>query len=874
MNSLQIRNTFLEFFKSKQHTIVSSAPIVVKDDPTLMFTNAGMNQFKEIFLGNAAPASSRIANTQKCLRVSGKHNDLEEVGYDTYHHTMFEMLGNWSFGDYFKKEAIEWAWELLTEIYKIDKDRLYVSVFGGDSSDGLDRDNEAFEFWKNIVPESRIIYGSKKDNFWEMGDTGPCGPCSEIHVDIRDDDERKLIDGKSLVNNDHPEVIEIWNLVFIEFNRQANGSLVKLPSRHVDTGMGFERLTMALQGKKSNYDTDIFQPILQEIAQLAKLTYGTDKQKDVAMRVIADHLRAVAFTIADGQLPSNTGAGYVIRRILRRSVRYGFTFLGFEEPFVYKLLNVLKNQMSDNFPELASQYELVSKVIYEEEASFLRTLAQGIRRFEQYTESHKEILSIEGNFAFELFDTYGFPIDLTNLLAKEKGLEVDMEGFHAKLNEQKNRSRKAAETAAGDWVIVNDSFSKTEFIGYEHLETEAQIIRYREVVSKKKKHFEIVLNKTPFYAESGGQVGDTGYLTNHDEKLNVFNTLKENNLIVHLSYDLPQNPEKTFLAKVDAEKRLSIVNNHSATHIMHAALRQVLGHHVEQKGSLVDHERLRFDFSHFGKMTHEEIRLVEKIVNERIRQNIPRHALHDVPIEEAKAMGAMALFGEKYGEHVRVIMFNPEFSVELCGGTHVEATGQIGSFRIISEGAIAAGVRRVEAVTGQAAEDFADKHIDQLMRIRDIVKSTGDIVRGVQQLSENYSELQKKVDILLSEKANIIADQLIQKAEVVNGLQFISQSIDEDVEMAKNIALQIKNKVKNFVVLLYGQQEGKAMICMMATDDVIELKKIDAAALIKSVSKEIQGGGGGQKHLATAGGKNPDGLIKAVKIITETIKSL
>ncbi|MDO8898664.1 MAG: alanine--tRNA ligase, partial [Bacteroidales bacterium] len=571
---------------------------------------------------------------------------------------------------------------------------------------------------------------------------------------------------------------------------------------------------------------------------------------------------------------SNTGAGYVIRRILRRAVRYGFTFLGFEEPFVYKLLNVLKSQMSDNFPELASQYELVSKVIYEEEASFLRTLAQGIRRFEQYSESHKEIATIEGNFAFELFDTYGFPIDLTNLLAKEKGLDVDMDGFHAKLNEQKNRSRKAAETAAGDWVIVNKNFSKTEFIGYEHLEAEVQIIRYREVVSKKKKHFEIVLNKTPFYAESGGQIGDTGHLINQDEKLVIFNTLKENNLIVHLSNDLPQNPEKSFLARVDAEKRLSIVNNHSATHIMHAALRQVLGNHVEQKGSLVDHERLRFDFSHFGKMTHEEIRRVEKIVNDRIRQNIPRQALHDVPIEEAKAMGAMALFGEKYGEHVRVIMFNPEFSVELCGGTHVEATGQIGSFRIISEGAIAAGVRRVEAVTGQAAEDFANKHIDQLLQIREIVKSTGDVVRGVQQLSENHSELQKKIEVLLLEKANIMADQLIQKAEIVNGIQLICQSINEDGEMAKNIAIQIKNKVNNFVVLLYGQNEGKAMICLMVTDDLIESKKIDASALIKSVSKEIQGGGGGQKHLATAGGKNPDGLSKAIKMIIETIKSL
>jgi alanyl-tRNA synthetase len=874
MNSLHIRNIFLEFFKSKQHHIVPSAPIVVKDDPTLMFTNAGMNQFKEIFLGNSDASSTRIANTQKCLRVSGKHNDLEEVGYDTYHHTMFEMLGNWSFGDYFKKEAIEWAWELLTEIYKIDKDRLYVSVFGGDSSDGLEPDNEAFEFWKKIVPESRIIYGSKKDNFWEMGDTGPCGPCSEIHVDIRDEEERKSIDGKTLVNKDHPEVIEIWNLVFIEFNRQANGSLVKLPSRHVDTGMGFERLTMALQGKKSNYDTDIFQPIIQEIAQLAKLIYGNDKQKDVAMRVIADHLRAVAFTIADGQLPSNTGAGYVIRRILRRAVRYGFTFLGFEEPFVYKLLGVLKKQMAENFPELASQYELVSKVIYEEEASFLRTLAHGIRRFEQHTESHKDISIIEGNFAFELFDTYGFPIDLTNLLAKEKGLVVDMDGFHSRLNEQKNRSRKAAETAAGDWVVVNENFTGTEFVGYEQLEAEVHIMRYREVIAKKKKHYEIVFNKTPFYAESGGQVGDTGHISNHDEKINIFNTLKENNLIVHLSNELPQNPERNFRAKVDPEKRLQIVNNHSATHIMHAALREVLGNHVEQKGSLVDHERLRFDFSHFGKMTQYDIRLVEKIVNDRIRQNIPRQALLDVPIEEAKAMGAMALFGEKYGEHVRVIMFNPEFSVELCGGTHVESTGQIGSFRIISEGAIAAGVRRIEAVTGQFADDYANKQIEQLQQIREIVKSTGDIVRGVQQLYDNFSDLQKKIDHLLHEKANLLAGQLLEKSETINGIQLINQSIPEDVEMAKNIALIIKNKVKNQIAIFHSKLDGKAMICLMITDDLVEGKNLDASAIIKSVSKEIQGGGGGQKHLATAGGKEPQGLSKAVNIIIEKIKSL
>lgn len=875
MKSLEIRNTFLEFFKSKQHLIVPSAPIVVKDDPTLMFTNAGMNQFKETFLGNAPAKSKRIADTQKCLRVSGKHNDLEEVGYDTYHHTMFEMLGNWSFGDYFKKEAIAWAWELLTEVYKLDKDRLYVTVFGGDAGDGLDKDHEARDLWKALIDEDRILFGNKKDNFWEMGDTGPCGPCSEIHVDIRDNAERALVDGKTLVNNDHPEVIEIWNLVFIEFNRLASGQLVKLPASHVDTGMGFERLTMALQGKKSNYDTDIFQPLIQEIARLANCQYGDNKQQDIAMRVIADHLRAVAFTIADGQIPSNTGAGYVIRRILRRAVRYGYTFLGFEEPFVYKLIPVLADQMSANFPEIATQQQLVTKVIQEEEASFLRTLAHGIRRFEQFVSQKTDKLPIEGSFAFELFDTYGFPVDLTNLLAREKNLEVDMEGFNIRLQEQKDRSRKAAEVAAGDWVEITALEGTTKFIGYDHLSAEVQIVKYREVISKKKKHYEIVLNQSPFYAESGGQVGDSGWLKNLDEQIAIFNTVKENNLIVHLSETLPQKPEQTFVAQVDASKRQATANNHSATHLLHAALRQVLGTHVEQKGSLVDHERLRFDFSHFGKVSADEIRNIESIVNAKIRENVQRQVMTEVPVDEAKAMGAMALFGEKYGDTVRVVTFDPAYSIELCGGTHTEATGNIGTFRIVSEGAIAAGVRRIEAVTGHAADLFMNKFMDEHHKIRELVKSTGDLVKGVQTILENQAELLKQNELLLQEKAMNIARQLAEKMVHHQDIHLIEASVNENMDMLKTIAGLLRQIVhENGAFILSGINEGKVAICMAFTDDVVAAKKADASALLKKIAPLIQGGGGGQKHLATAGGKNANGLTTAVTQLKNEITML
>ena len=685
MKANEIRKCFLDFFKSKNHVVVPSAPIVVKNDPTLMFTNAGMNQFKDVFLGNKSPKAPRVADIQKCLRVSGKHNDLEEVGRDTYHHTMFEMMGNWSFGDYFKEEAIAWAWEFLTEVLKIDKERLYVTVFGGDPKDGLDPDNEAFTFWKKNIDESRIIYGSKKDNFWEMGDTGPCGPCSEIHIDIRSDEDRNAVNGKDLVNKDNPEVIEIWNLVFIQFNRLANGSLVNLPAKHVDTGMGFERLVRVMQNKKSNYDTDIFQPVIQTIAEMAGVRYGDDEQKDIAMRVVADHLRAVSFALSDGQLPSNNGAGYVIRRILRRAVRYGYTFLGFTEPFMYKLLPVLVDEMGEQYPELLTQQTLVSKVMHEEESSFLRTLSQGIRRFESYVEQNVSLKTIDGAFAFELFDTYGFPVDLTNLMAEEKGLSVDMESFSLKLEEQKNRSRKAAEKTSGDWVVLFDM--EPSFVGYDTTQAVSKILRFREVTAKNKKHYEIVLDKTPFYAEMGGQVGDKGILSSEEEIINVVNTVKENDLIIHITDKLPQNPELPFTASVDVERRRKIEANHSATHLMHAALRVVLGPHVEQKGSLVDDERLRFDFSHFAKMTDEEIKKVESLVNMKIRENIKNVTTVDVPLEEAKNMGAMALFGEKYGDKVRVVSFDPSYSCELCGGTHVPATGCIGAFKILTESA-------------------------------------------------------------------------------------------------------------------------------------------------------------------------------------------
>lgn len=867
----EIREKFLRFFESKQHLIVPSSPIVVKNDPTLMFTNAGMNQFKDIFLGNKTPQTARATDVQKCLRVSGKHNDLEEVGHDTYHHTMFEMMGNWSFGDYFKEEAIAWAWEFLTEVIDLDKDRLYVTVFGGDEKDKLGIDTEAYDFWKKHIDESRIIYGNKKDNFWEMGEQGPCGPCSEIHIDIRDDKERQAVNGRDLVNKDNPEVIEIWNLVFMQFNRLANGTLVSLPACHVDTGMGFERLVRVVQDKKSNYDTDVFQPIISKIASVSGFKYGEDERRDIAMRVIADHLRAVSFAITDGQLPSNNGAGYVIRRVLRRAVRYGFTFLNLNEPFVYNLLPTLVEEMGGQYPELKMQQQLVSKVIFEEESSFLRTLSQGIRRFEAYIEQKDEKI-IDGDFAFELFDTYGFPVDLTNLMASEKGLSVDMEGFKNNLEAQKNRSRKAAEKVSGDWVMVNEN-TTTTFTGYENTEETAKIVRFREVAAKNKKHFEIVLDKTPFYAEMGGQVGDTGTLSSSDETIQILNTVKENDLIIHIADTLPENPENEFHAVVNKDRRNRIEANHTATHLMHAALRQVLGTHVEQKGSLVNDERLRFDFSHFAKMTEDEIRQVENIVNRKIREDLKNETAVDVPVEKAKEMGAMALFGEKYGDKVRVVTFGEDFSRELCGGTHAASTGQIGTFKILSESAIAAGIRRIEAITGEAVTDFLNSQIEQITKIKEIVKAP-DVVKAVEALSSQNAALQKKIEAMMQEKAEAEANNLLEKAETFGDFRVVIATQNADINQMRNVATAISGKDKNALVLLSGICDGKPSICLSLPQLFVETRNVDAPSLIRLVAKEIQGGGGGQKTLATAGGKNPDGLNNALNILKNKISEL
>ncbi len=878
MNSSEIRNTFLQYFERKSHKIVASAPMVVKGDPTLMFTNAGMNQFKELFLGNASIKYHRVADTQKCLRVSGKHNDLEEVGHDTYHHTMFEMLGNWSFGDpahpekgYFKKEAIAWAWELLTDVYKISKDDLYATVFEGDEKDGLEPDKESFDFWKEHLSESHVFWGSKKDNFWEMGNSGPCGPCSEIHIDIRDEKEKKKVPAGELINKDHPEVIEIWNLVFIEFNRLAGGKLETLKARHVDTGMGLERLTMVLQGVKSNYDTDIFRPIIDEIAQMADTEYGRDEKKDIAMRVVADHLRAIAFAIADGALPSNIGAGYVIRRILRRAVRYGYTFLGFGEPFIYKLLPVLVEQMGNVFPELEKQQQLIEKVMKEEESAFLRTLAFGIKRFEQYIENHPDEKIINGNFVFELFDTFGFPVDLTQLLAREKGYRVDMEGFNKGLEAQKSRSRKAAEVEAADWVVVNDEEPKTVFVGYEQLECEAGILRYRKITAKKKEVYEVVLDRTPFYAESGGQVGDKGILISPHETLHVLDTKNEHNLIIHVVKEQPQHPESVFLAKVDEKKRLLTMNNHSATHLMQAALRKVLGTQAEQKGSYVDDQHLRFDFSYFGKMTDEQIREVENLVNDKIRENVKAIVKTDVPIDDAIKMGAMALFGEKYGEKVRVVIYDPEYSVELCGGTHVPQTGQIGLFKITSESAIAAGVRRLEATTGRKAEEFVNKQTDTLKALKEMLKKQPDVVHAVQNLIEQNKKLQKEVETLQKEKALQVADELFNKAERIDDKLFIATKVNLDVTQAKDLAHKLRQMDDRVFVVLALQNAGKVNLVVAVSDAMVD-KGFHAGNIIREIAAHIKGGGGGQPHLATAGGKDAGGIRAAFDAARKFVK--
>jgi alanyl-tRNA synthetase len=864
MESSLVRKTFLEFFRNKSHAIVISAPMVVKDDPTLMFTNAGMNQFKDIFLGNKQAVQKRVADTQKCLRVSGKHNDLDEVGHDTYHHTMFEMLGNWSFGDYFKKEAISWAWELLTEVYGIDPSRLYASVFGGDEKEGMELDKEAFELWKSIIPEERIILGSKKDNFWEMGDTGPCGPCSELHVDLRDDEERKKLDGKSLVNEDHPLVIEIWNLVFIEFNRMKDGSLKALPAKHIDTGMGFERLCMALQGKTSNYDTDVFSPLIAKLAKLSGFKYGASKETDIAMRVIADHLRAIAFSIADGQLPSNTGAGYVIRRILRRAIRYAYTFLNVKEAVIYKLTDTLAVVMGEAYPEIKDQKDLIQKVIREEEQSFLRTLEQGIKRFEKYISQNKDAKVIDGAFAFELFDTYGFPVDLTDLMAREHEMSVDLAGFNKGLQEQKDRSRKAAETDKGEWIINAESDKPTVFLGYDSLEAEVKLLRYRKVKEKKKAYFELVLDKTPFYAESGGQAGDKGILNNQEisEPIRIFDTRKENDMIIHLADKAWESNTGHYTAIVDAENRVQIENNHSATHLMHYALRKVLGRHVEQKGSLVDAGHLRFDFSHFQKMTDEEIYAVEQTVNQMIRDNTAIDEHRNINMKAAQEMGALAFFGEKYGDEVRVVKFGD--SIELCGGTHVPATGQIGFFKIIAEGAIAAGIRRIEAITAVHAEEYIHKHLMLGSEISSLLKNPKDIVKGVQGLIEENKKLQKQNEILSRKVSASLAMELKNSIEIYNGIEILTAKIDADQPAVKNIAFGLIKDHPNLLVVLGNEAAGKAFLTVALGDNLIADKQLNAGTLIRELSKEIQGGGGGQPHIATAGGKDPSGIQKAL----------
>jgi alanyl-tRNA synthetase len=860
MKSAEVRKIFLEFFESKAHKIVTSAPMVVKNDPTLMFTNAGMNQFKDIFLGHAPAKYLRIADTQKCLRVSGKHNDLEEVGHDTYHHTMFEMLGNWSFGDYFKKEAIEWAWELLTKVYGIPARDLYVTVFDGDEHDNLAKDTESAEIWGRVVATDHILPGLKKDNFWEMGETGPCGPCSEIHVDIRSEEEKKAITGRELVNKSHPQVLEIWNLVFIEFNRQMDGTLVPLPQKHVDTGMGFERLTMVIQGKKSNYNSDIFQPTIAEIGKIAGRIYGREEKQDIAMRVIADHLRAISFAIADGQLPSNTGAGYVIRRILRRAVRYGYTFLDLKEPFLQQLVPVLAENMGAYFPELRSQNELIRKVIAEEEQSFLRTLSQGIRKFELYIQENAGKKEIDGKFAFELFDTFGFPVDLTRVMASEIDWTVDMDGFQEGLAQQKSRSRQAAQVDTFDWIIVRPDGEETEFTGYENLEAEVEIVKYRKVKAKGQEFFEIVLNRTPFYAESGGQVGDRGYFECGGQQVSVEDTYKENELIIHKTNEMPEECTSSIHAVVDEEKRRHTENNHSATHLMHAALRKVLGNHVEQKGSLVDENHLRFDFSHFAKMSEEEIREVEQIVNRKIRENISKTEQRKVPIETAKQMGAMALFGEKYGEEVRVITFDPGYSIELCGGTHVHSTGQIGLFKIISEGAIAAGVRRIEAVTGEKAETYFYEQLSLLDEIRDVVKNAKDPAKGVKSLAEENKLLQKKIEELNRHRASALKAELLASAELINGTKYIATRLDLDAKTAKDLAFSLNDNTGSLFVLFITSCEDKINLSLMLSEDLVKDKGLHAGNLVRELAKEINGGGGGQPHFATAGGTNPEGI--------------
>ena len=844
-----------------------SAPMVVKDDPTLMFTNAGMNQFKDIILGNAVPKSRRQADSQKCLRVSGKHNDLEEVGHDTYHHTMFEMLGNWSFGDYFKKEAISWAWEYIVDVLKIDPKDLYATVFEGSPEEGLSRDDEAAGIWEQFLPKDHIINGNKHDNFWEMGDTGPCGPCSEIHVDSRSEEEKAKVPGRELVNKDHPQVIEIWNLVFMQYNRKADGSLEGLPAKVIDTGMGFERLVRTLQGKTSNYDTDVFQPLIKVLGDMSGCKYGDDEKKDIAMRVVVDHLRAIAFAIADGQLPSNAKAGYVIRRILRRAVRYGYTFLGQKEAFIYKLVPTLVEEMGDAFPEIAAQQKLVMKVMQEEESSFLRTLENGIKLLQGVIDETKAAgkTEIAGDKAFTLFDTFGFPLDLTELICREQGFTVDEKGFDACMQEQKNRARNAAEVKLGDWVVLNDA--ESEFVGYDYTEHPAHIVKYREVQQKKRTAYEVILDKTPFYGEMGGEVGDTGVLVSENEEIQVLDTKKENGLSIHIVDKLPEQPEAEFMACVDVERRRAIEANHTCTHLLDEALREVLGDHVEQKGSLVTADGLRFDFSHFEKVTPEQLREVEHIVNAKIREDIPLKEYRDYPIEEAKKLGAIALFGEKYGDKVRVVQFGS--SVEFCGGCHAQSTGRLGMVRIISESSLAAGVRRIEAVTGKAVEDMLDQMQDFMADLKGLLNNAPDLMATVQRAIAENKELQAQVDEFKAQKAQQLKQILIEKAREVNGVKVISGVLPMEAQHVKDIAFQLRGQFPERLLVVIGSQAaGKPTLTVSISDDLVAEGK-NAGQYVREAGKLIQGGGGGQPHFATAGGKNPEGLKAAVDKIIE-----
>ncbi|WP_159018416.1 alanine--tRNA ligase [Algibacter sp. L3A6] len=863
MKSQDIRAKFLSFFEDKKHSIVPSAPMVLKDDPTLMFVNAGMAPFKEYFLGNAQPKNNRITDSQKCLRVSGKHNDLEEVGYDTYHHTLFEMLGNWSFGDYFKKEAIAWAWELLVDVYGVDKDILYVTVFeGSDDDDNLSMDTEAYDFWKQYISEDRILKGNKKDNFWEMGDQGPCGPCSEIHVDIRSAEEKAKVSGKDLVNMDHPQVVEIWNLVFMQYNRKANGSLEALPDKHIDTGMGFERLCMVLQGVQSNYDTDVFTPIIREIEAVTNKTYNKNEEVDVAIRVISDHVRAVAFSIADGQLPSNTGAGYVIRRILRRAVRYGFTFLEKKEPFIYRLVTVLSEKMGDAFPELKAQKQLIENVIKEEEQSFLRTLDQGLVLLNRIVETTKGD-TVSGERAFELYDTYGFPIDLTALILSEKGLKLDEKGFNEELQKQKNRSRAASEMSTDDWTILSND-SEEEFVGYDSLEANVKLTRYRKVVSKKDgEMYQLVFNLTPFYPEGGGQVGDKGYLEDaHGDVVYILDTKKESNVIIHFAKNLPKHINESFKAVVDEKQRNRTESNHTATHLLHQALREILGTHVEQKGSAVNSKYLRFDFSHFSKLTTEELQDVENFVNARIEGKLPLVEKRNVPKEEAIADGAMSLFGEKYGDTVRAIRFGQ--SVELCGGTHVKNTGDIWHFKIVSEGAVAAGIRRIEAITNDAVKDFYSENNRTFFEMKDLLNNAKEPVKALQNLQDENTNLKKQIEGLLKDKAKNIKGELRSELAEINGVQFLAKKLDLDAGGLKDVAFDLGSQFDNLFLLFATEQNGKALLSCYISKELVASKGLNAGQVVRELGKHIQGGGGGQPFFATAGGKNPDGITKAL----------